>query len=75
MRVVRAILRAETATLGSSAQMQIAPEQGAFMAMLVRLMGAVRLDAAAVQIVGTFTLPMSRVGALTKELEQLAAHP
>ena len=43
-------LRAETAKLGGEAQMQIGPEQGAFMAMLVRLMGARRILE-----IGTFT--------------------
>jgi len=43
-------LREETARLGRDAQMQIGPEQGAFMAMLVKLMGARRI----VEI-GTFT--------------------
>ncbi|MFO1130657.1 MAG: class I SAM-dependent methyltransferase [Hyphomicrobiales bacterium] len=33
-------LRAETAKLGGDAQMQIGPEQGAFMGLLVKLMGA-----------------------------------
>ena len=33
-------LRAETARLGGLSQMQIGPEQGAFMAMLVKLMGS-----------------------------------
>ena len=36
-------LRLETAKLGGNAQMQIGPEQGAFMAMLVKLMGAKRI--------------------------------
>jgi predicted O-methyltransferase YrrM len=43
-------LRAETAKLGGPSQMQIGPEQGAFMAMLVKLSGARRI----VEI-GTFT--------------------
>lgn len=43
-------LIAETATLGDSAGMQIAPEQGALMTMLVRLMGAT----SAIEV-GTFT--------------------
>jgi predicted O-methyltransferase YrrM len=43
-------LREATARLGRDAQMQIAAEQGAFMAMLVKLMGARRI----VEI-GTFT--------------------
>jgi predicted O-methyltransferase YrrM len=37
---VLAELRAETAKLGGSAQMQIGPEQGAFMGMIASLMGA-----------------------------------
>jgi predicted O-methyltransferase YrrM len=37
---VLAELRAETAKLGGNAQMQIGPEQGAFMSLLVKLMGA-----------------------------------
>ncbi len=36
-------LREETAKLGGEAQMQIGPEQGAFMAMLAKLMGARRI--------------------------------
>ena len=47
---VLAALRAETAGLGPSAQMQIAPEQGAFMAILVALM-----DARRILEIGTFT--------------------
>ncbi|MGH8870102.1 MAG: O-methyltransferase [Actinomycetes bacterium] len=43
-------LAAETDALGGVAQMQIAPEQGAFMTMLTRLLGARR----AVEV-GTFT--------------------
>ena len=43
-------LRAETARLGGLAQMQIGPEQGAFMAMVVKLMGAKRILE-----LGTFT--------------------
>jgi len=43
-------LREETARLGKDAQMQIGPEQGAFMAMLVKLTGARHI----VEI-GTFT--------------------
>lgn len=43
-------LIAETAKLGGIAMMQIAPEQGAFMTMLTRLIGATR----AIEI-GTFT--------------------
>jgi predicted O-methyltransferase YrrM len=40
---VLARCRAETAALGRIAQMQIAPEQGAFMAMLARLLAAKRV--------------------------------
>ena len=43
-------LRAETAKLGGDAKMQIGPEQGAFMALLVKLMGAKRILE-----IGTFT--------------------
>ena len=43
-------LRAETAALGESARMQIAPEQGQFMALLMRLVGA-----RTVLEIGTFT--------------------
>ena len=42
---------------------------------VVRLLAAVRLDAAAVQVLGTFTLPVARVRALTTALQRLAAHP
>ncbi len=59
---VLAELRAETAKLGGSAVMQIGPEQGAFMALLVKLMGARR-----VLEFGTFTgysaLAMALAGA------------
>ena len=55
-------LRAETARLGSDAAMQIGPEQGAFMALLVKLMGARRVIE-----FGTFTgyssLAMALAGA------------
>ena len=55
-------LRAETAKLGGNAQMQIGPEQGAFMGLLVKLMGAKR-----VLEFGTFTgysaLAMALAGA------------
>ena len=43
-------LRAETEALGDAARMQISPEQGQFMALLARLMGARR-----VLEIGTFT--------------------
>lgn len=45
-----AALRQETLKLGGTAQMQIGPEQGAFMALLVRLM-----DAQRILEIGTFT--------------------
>ncbi|MEI7599203.1 MAG: class I SAM-dependent methyltransferase [Aestuariivirga sp.] len=55
-------LRAETAKLGSNAAMQIGPEQGAFMGLLVKLMGARRVIE-----FGTFTgyssLAMALAGA------------
>ena len=55
-------LREETAKLGGEAQMQIGPEQGAFMGLLVKLMGARR-----VLEFGTFTgyssLAMALAGA------------
>ncbi len=55
-------LREETAKLGSAAGMQIGPEQGAFMALLVKLMGARRVIE-----FGTFTgyssLAMALAGA------------
>lgn len=41
--VALAELRAETTKLGGMAQMQIGPEQGAFMGLLVKLMGARRV--------------------------------
>ena len=47
---VLAELRAETAKLGADAQMQIAPEQGAFMALLAGVMGA-----RTILEIGTFT--------------------
>lgn len=40
---ILAELRQETATLGSNAGMQIGPEQGAFMGLIVKLMGAKRV--------------------------------
>jgi len=61
-------LRDETARLGSDAQMQIGPEQGAFMAMLVRLMGARRI----VEI-GTFTGYSALAMALAGEARITAA--
>lgn len=61
-------LRTETARLGGLAQMQIGPEQGAFMAMLVKLMGAKRILE-----VGTFTGYSSLAMALTGEVKIIAA--
>jgi predicted O-methyltransferase YrrM len=61
-------LRAETAKLGGLAQMQIGPEQGAFMAMLVKLMGAKRILE-----VGTFTGYSSLSMALTGGVKIVAA--
>ena len=61
-------LRAETARLGGLAQMQIGPEQGAFMAMLVKLMGAKRILE-----VGTFTGYSSLAMALTGDVKIVAA--
>ena len=59
---ILAELRAETAKLGGTAEMQIGPEQGAFMALLVKLMGARRILE-----IGTFTgysaLAMALAGA------------
>jgi predicted O-methyltransferase YrrM len=55
-------LRAETAALGGASAMQIAPEQGAFMGLIVKLMGARRVIE-----FGTFTgyssLAMALAGA------------
>lgn len=61
-------LREETAKLGGLAQMQIGPEQGAFMAMLVKLMGAKRILE-----VGTFTGYSSLAMALTGDVQIIAA--
>jgi predicted O-methyltransferase YrrM len=61
-------LRAETARLGGLSQMQIGPEQGAFMAMLVKLMGAKRILE-----VGTFTGYSSLAMALTGDVKIIAA--
>lgn len=61
-------LRAETARLGGFAQMQIGPEQGAFMAMLVKLMGAKRILE-----LGTFTGYSSLAMALTGDVRIIAA--
>ena len=61
-------LRAETARLGGLAQMQIGPEQGAFMAMVVKLMGAKRILE-----LGTFTGYSSLAMALTGDVKIIAA--
>lgn len=61
-------LREETARLGGLAQMQIGPEQGAFMAMLVKLMGAKRILE-----LGTFTGYSSLAMALTGDVKIIAA--
>ncbi len=60
-------LRAETAKL-ASANMQIGPEQGAFMAMLVKLMGAKRILE-----LGTFTGYSSLAMALTGDVRIIAS--
>ena len=60
-------LRLETAKLGN-AQMQIGPEQGAFMAMLVKLMGAKRILE-----IGTFTGYSSLAMALAGDVKIIAA--
>lgn len=61
-------LREETAKLGGDAAMQIGPEQGAFMAMLVKLMGARRILE-----VGTFTGYSSLAMALAGDVRITAA--
>ena len=61
-------LRLETAKLGGNAQMQIGPEQGAFMAMLVKLMGAKRILE-----IGTFTGYSSLAMALAGDVKIIAA--
>jgi predicted O-methyltransferase YrrM len=61
-------LRLETAKLGGEARMQIGPEQGAFMAMLVKLMGAKRILE-----IGTFTGYSSLAMALAGEAKIIAA--
>jgi predicted O-methyltransferase YrrM len=61
-------LREETARLGRHAQMQIAAEQGAFMAMLVKLTGARRI----VEI-GSFTGYSALAMALAGEARIIAA--
>jgi predicted O-methyltransferase YrrM len=61
-------LRLETAKLGGNARMQIGPEQGAFMAMLVKLMGAKRILE-----IGTFTGYSSLAMALAGDAKIIAA--
>ncbi|MGQ0485111.1 MAG: class I SAM-dependent methyltransferase [Hyphomicrobiales bacterium] len=61
-------LREETARLGRDAQMQIGAEQGAFMAMLVKLMGARRILE-----IGTFTGYSALAMALAGEVRITAA--
>ncbi len=61
-------LRLETAKLGGEARMQIGPEQGAFMAMLVKLMGAKRILE-----IGTFTGYSSLAMALAGDAKIVAA--
>ncbi len=65
---ILAELRAETAKLGSSADMQIGPEQGAFMALLVKLMGARRILE-----IGTFTGYSTLAMALAGDVRIVAA--
>jgi predicted O-methyltransferase YrrM len=61
-------LRLETAKLGGEARMQIGPEQGAFMAMLVKLMGA-----KCILEIGTFTGYSSLAMALAGDAKIIAA--
>jgi predicted O-methyltransferase YrrM len=61
-------LRLETAKLGGEARMQIGPEQGAFMAMLVKLTGAKRILE-----IGTFTGYSSLAMALAGDAKIIAA--
>src|SRR5262245_52139926 len=61
-------LRNETAKLGGPSTMQIGPEQGAFMAMLVKLMGAKRILE-----FGTFTGYSSLAMALAGDVRIVAA--
>jgi predicted O-methyltransferase YrrM len=61
-------LRLETAKLGGEARMQIGPEQGAFMAMLVTLTSAKRILE-----IGTFTGYSSLAMALAGETKIIAA--
>jgi predicted O-methyltransferase YrrM len=61
-------LRLETAKLGGEARMQIGPEQGAFMTMLVKLTGARRILE-----IGTFTGYSSLAMALAGDAKIIAA--
>ncbi len=61
-------LRLETAKLDGEARMQIGPEQGAFMAMLVKLM-----DAKRILEIGTFTGYSSLAMALAGDAKIIAA--
>ena len=61
-------LRTETARLGGLSQMQIGPEQGAFMAMLVKITGAKRILE-----IGTFTGYSSLSMALAGDVKIIAA--
>jgi len=60
-------LRVETAKLGGPSAMQIGPEQGAFMGMLVKLMGAKRILE-----IGTFTGYSSLAMALAGDVKIIA---
>ena len=61
-------LRAETAKLGGPSAMQIGPEQGAFMAMLVKLMGARHILE-----IGTFTGYSALAMALAGDVQIIAS--
>lgn len=61
-------LRSETAKLGGPSAMQIGPEQGAFMGMLVKLMGAKHILE-----IGTFTGYSSLAMALAGDVKIIAA--
>ncbi len=61
-------LRAETTKLGGPSAMQIGPEQGAFMAMLVKLMGARHILE-----IGTFTGYSALAMALVGDVQIIAA--
>ncbi len=65
---ILADLREETTKLGGPSQMQISPEQGAFMAMLVKLSGARRILE-----IGTFTGYSTLAMALAGEARITAA--